>query len=194
MTDRSAFVGGRRRRGQGGQSLIEVMIAIVLAGMVFLTVAGAMLTVSKATSLNETVQAIDTGLVSYGEILQTQVEYAPCPNAPGAANIVEAYQNGYVSSVTGAFVNGADQYIYGGTGADARWRRPPKISVRVMSVQSWNTSTNDWNSACSVPDSGVQLVTYQVIGCPTPNVSNTPNCAGGKIRTGQVVKRRSGPS
>lgn len=177
---------GERHRGQAGQSLIEVVIAVVLIGLVFLAVAAGMLTVMRGNERNEDVQATNAALVTYGEILQTQVAYKACP-----ANLADDYQIGYVNA-SNVFVKGAAQYYTSGNGPTDLWRRPANIAVGVVSVKSWNPTTQAWNGSCAGPDSGVQLIKYRVAACP--GASEDPSCAGGSIRYGEVVKRKAGPS
>ena len=187
---RDRTIRDRRRGDQRGVSLIEMLAAVVLAGFAFLAVIGGLLTVTRTTGLNEKLQAIDTGLVSYGEILQTQVGYLPCPIG-FSGNITDDYQIGYTGP--SGYVPGANGFIDGGNGTNVvNWRRPDNIAVRVVSVRSWNDSTQAWNGGCTAPDTGVQLVRYQVTACPEP--SQNAACPGGKQRFAEVVKRKSGPT
>jgi hypothetical protein len=147
----------------------------LLAG-VFLVLAGALFTVIKATDTNKRIQNIDTSLVTYGEILQTQVPYSPCVSGPSVADIY------YVAS---------DPLITGSNTPSEKWRKPNNIIVEVLSVSSWNQATQSWSAGCLPPDSGVQKVKYQVTGCSSATVSP---CDAPTVRTGEIVKRKSGPS
>lgn len=178
------------QRGQGGQSLIEVLVATVLIGMVFLAVIAGVLTVLRSTKLNEKMQAVDSAMVAYGNIVQTQVPYLPCP-AGLSGNVANDYTSGYFPLAVPPFL-GASFNFSGGNAVTAAWRRPNNIAVQVVSVKSWNPDTQDWRSGCTAPDSGAQLVTYQVVACPT--TSDDPACPGGKVRTASIVKRKPGPT
>lgn len=172
--------GHRRLADQAGQSLVEVLIAIFLTGLVFLAVAGAMLTVLRARTFNQNAQAIDSALVAYSSIIQNQVPYVACPQRADGTSVPDAY------------FQTADLQTTGSNSVTTQWRRPNNIAVKVLSVRTWNPSTQDWNTTCAAPDSGAQLVAFQVTACPT--ISSDPACAGGKTRTGEVVKRKPGPS
>lgn len=178
--------------GQRGQSLVELLVAVLLTGTVFLAVIAGMLTVMRSTDLNKTMQSIDAGLVAYGGILQNQVAYLPCPGAPDGTSMTDAYQIGYSPGGGLPYVLGAAQYMTGSNAVTLQWRRPDKIAVKVVSVRRWNPVSQSWDSGCTAPDSGAQLVRYQVTACPTP--SSDPACAGGKVRFGEVTKRKPGPS
>lgn len=174
---------------QRGQSLVEVLVAVLLTGTVFLAVIAGMLTVLRSTDLNKKMQAIDAGLGTYGGILQNQVAYTPCP---GVGSITDNYQIGYDPGGGQPYVLGAAQYMTGSNEVTAQWRRPNNIAMRVVSVRRWNPTSQTWDGGCTAPDSGAQLVRYQVTACPM--TSEDPACAGGKVRFGEIVKRKSGPS
>ena len=162
----------RFRRGQSGQSLAEAIIAMLLIGSIFLILAGALFTVIKVTTTNKNLQSIDTGLITYGEILQTQVPYENCSTSnPTASN----YQ-----------LNSQD-FITGGASPPTKWRLPytdgASMVTEVTGVESWNTATQAFEdrgaslNKCISPDPGVQRVSYKIT-------------FGGVSRTGQVVKRK----
>lgn len=173
-------------RGQSGYSLAEVIIAIVLLSSVFLAFAAAIFTVSRATSTNKSVQAIDTALVSYGGILRAsdrpladgsppagQIAYVPCPEAgpDGSEAVAEAYETAALAVIETNLEAGA---------TDA-WRRPDNMDIEIVGVDSWNPDTKEFATDCLVPDNGGQRITYRVsIGTTT--------------RSAQTVKRYPGPS
>ena len=167
-----------RTRGQAGQSLIEVIIAITLLASVFFMISVGLLTVTRGTKTNKNVQAIDSALVAYGEILQTQVTYFPCP---GSGTMVDDY-----------FL-AAEAFRFGGNGVTTLWRKPTNIAVSVISVKSWNPVTQTWNTGCPAPDTGAQRLTYRVTKCPG-TAEAVPGCANGVNRTAEVVVRKKGPS
>ena len=163
----------RFRRGQSGQSLVEAIIAMLLVGSIFLILAGALFTVIKVTTTNKNLQAIDTGLMTYGEILQTQVPYENCSSSTQTASI---YQSN------------AEAFITGGGAEPTKWRLPytdgASMVTELTGLESWNTTTGAFEDRgasfykCVSPDSGVQRVSYRIT-------------FGGVSRTGQVVKRKS---
>jgi type II secretory pathway pseudopilin PulG len=212
-------VAARRRRGQSGQSLIEVIIAMLLLGGIFVILAGGLLTITRGTETNEKVQAIDTALVTYGEILQTQVRYVSCNDATNGNTsnpTVPAYattqanlyqqQNNMNYSTNTVDHNGAEEYIAGAgdPAGSTKWRRPANVETDVVSVKYWEPVTKTWidlvgtSTGCRNPatnalvaDSGVQLVKYRVKACRS---ATTSPCTNPTVRTAEVVKRKSGPS
>ncbi len=172
-----------RGRGQSGQSLIEVIIAILLLGSVFLVLVGGLLTITKATKTNERTQGIDAALVTYGEILQTQVPYSNC-----------------VSGVASTYQASAEGFITGGgaPGASSSWRRSNYMVTEVVGVESWNEATGEFQDrgaalqSCANPDTGAQRITYRVTQCP--DAAAVYPCTGSPVRDGQIVKRKPGPS
>jgi hypothetical protein len=156
---------------------MEVIIAIVLLGGVFLILAGALVTVARGTETNEKVQSIDTALITYGEILQTAVPYSAC-----TANNVP---------LADTYFFAADPFMTGSNSVSPLWRRPNNVIVEVVSVGSWNATTKAWGTSCIFPDSGAQKVKYRVTACSS--VGTSP-CTNPTVRTGEVVKRKAGPS
>ena len=181
---RSCATGARFRRGQSGQSLVEVIIAMVLVGSIFLILAGALFTVIKVTTSNKNLQSIDTGLITYGEILQTQVPYENC----SASNSINS--NGVETGLGTAsnYQLNAEAFITGGGSQPTKWRLPytdgAQMVTELTGLESWNTTTGAFEDRgasfykCLSPDSGVQRVSYKIT-------------FGGTSRTGQVVKRKS---
>lgn len=173
----------RRHRGQAGQSLIEVIIAVLLMGSVFGVVAGALFTTARMTTANENLQLANAAIVSYGQILQSQVPYSPCPTPPlGQPN----YESGYYLA--------SETFI----GNPPLWRRPANVIVSVTSVRTFDVLTGTWGSNCNVGtvrDSGVQIVRYRVVVCKNTNHGqDEAQCQQPVARTGEIVKRRPGPS
>ncbi len=179
---RSCAGSARFRRGQSGQSLVEAILAMVLVGSIFLILAGALFTVIKVTTSNKNLQAIDTGLLSYGEILQTQVPYENCSASNSInSNLVETGQ-GTASN----YQANAETYIILPTSSltATGWQRPSGMVPELTGLESWNSTTGAFEDRggsfykCLSPDSGVQRVSYKIT-------------FGGVSRTGQVVKRKS---
>ena len=172
----------RFRRGQSGQSLVEAIIAMLLVGSIFLILAGALFTVIKVTTSNKNLQAIDTGLLSYGEILQTQVPYENCSASNSInSNGVETGQG----TASNYQANAEASIILPTVSPTATgWQRASGMVPELTGLESWNTTTGAFEDRggsfykCLSPDSGVQRVSYKIT-------------FGGVSRTGQVVKRKS---
>ncbi len=181
---RSSASSAPLRRGQSGQSLVEVIIALGLLTSIFIILAGALFAVIRVTTTNKNLQSIDTGLITYGEILKTQVPYENCSkenslNALGTVTGQPTWSN---------YQNYARNSITGGGSEPTKWRLPygefGEMLVEVIGVESWNLETGSFEdragvlySACLTPDTGIQRVSYRVT-------------FGGVSRTGQVVKRK----
>ena len=168
--------GAARPRGQSGQSLVEVIVAMVLIGGVFVAFAAALKTVSTGTVANERAQKISAGLMAYGEILQSQVPYQNC---------VGGISDSYYFFADNNFVTLSN------TPGPNRWRRPNNVYPEIVSVQSFDPSSQTWASGCITPDPGLQRVTYRIVAC---DGNTTSPCHQPISRTGQIVKRRTGPS
>lgn len=182
---RTAARSWHHRRGQSGQSLIEVIIAILIMGGMFGVVATALITVVRAGTTNENIQLADAAVVSYGEILQTQVPYYPCSTPPSPwSTFREAY---YFAS---------DPFMtLSSNPATALWRRPSNVGVTVTAVKSYDAATGGWAGGCISPDPGVQLISYRVFVCknPVPD-QDLAKCDSPVFRDAEIVKRKQGPS
>ncbi|GEM_PF-1921574 len=171
-----------RGRGQSGQSLVEAIISMLLIGSIFLVLAGALFTVIKVTTTNKNLQAIDTGLVTYGEILQTQVPYEHCSSSNSINNLGLETGQGTASN----YQANAEPFIGAGT---TQWRRPRgagnvEMVTELTGLESWNPTAGTFEDRggliykCLTPDSGVQRVSYKIT-------------FNGTSRTGQIVKRKA---
>ena len=174
-------------RGQSGQSLIEVIVAMLLMGSMFGVVGAAIVVTVRGSTVNENQQLASSALVTYGEILQTQVGYFECPTPPAPYS---SFSDAYYFA-TEPFLSGASL----GNAAETRWRRPSNVLVSVLSVRSFNPTNDQWASGCASPDSGAQLIRYQVMVCKNvPPDQNPALCQSPSVRTGEIVKRKAGPS
>jgi len=157
---------------------------MLLVGSIFLILAGALFTVIKVTTSNKNLQSIDTGLITYGEILQTQVPYENCSVSNSInSNGVETGQG------TGSnYQSNAEAFITGGGSQPTKWRLPytdgAQMVTELIGLESWNSTTGTFEDRgsdfykCISPDTGIQRVSYKIT-------------FGGVSRTGQVVKRKS---
>jgi len=171
--------GGRaqRERGERGQSLVELLVAIVLVGMVFLAITLAILTVVRSSGSNRRIQSIDTALVSYGEVIRdrTLVPYTACAAAgtSGSTTVASAYQT---SAALPAAMSTSNAAV-----ASDTWRKPVGMVVEVVGIDAWSLSNSQFVTGCAVPDGGAQRVTYKIT-------------YEGSSRTGQTIKRMAGPA
>lgn len=169
--------GAQDNRGQAGQSLIELLIAIMLISLVFIAVTISILTMLRSTGVNRRIQAIDTALVSYGEVISDRglVPYVPCASAGATGS--DAVEVAYTTSAAlPAAVSTSNAAV-----ASDTWRKPVGMTVKVLRVDAWSLTDSKFVNECAVPDGGAQRVTYEVT-------------YEGSTRTGQTVKRLGGPS
>ena len=156
----------RRRTGQGGLTLLEVAVAIFLLAGIFVSLAAGLLTLTRSTVANTDAQTVDAALVSYGEIVRTQVAYRPC-----AAGVAAAYQTAALAGLT----------TTGNPGATPSWRQPDGMTVAVTTVDSWDPTARSFATGCLSPDPGAQRIGVQVD-------------YRGTTRTAQIVKRSKAPA
>lgn len=139
-TDSAPDVPSGRGAAQAGYALVEVLIAVVLAGMVVLSLAGAMLAVVRVGNQTSDRQAVDAGMDSFSESLRA-ARYLPCDDAalPGtAANYDAEYQ------------------IW-----SEAWVPRPGMTAEVVSVDHWD-GVGSYVSACPGDDRGAQRLTIRV--------------------------------
>jgi type II secretory pathway pseudopilin PulG len=180
----SALGTRRTDRGQGGQSLVELIIVILMLSTVFLVIIGGLFTINRASETNERIQTVDAALIAYGEILRTQVPYAQCAGGFEEEAVAQQYQTAAEAYITGNTGPGA--------GAVEAWLRPPAMEVVITAgVDSWDLAEREFVSGCVFPDSGIQRVSYSA-------TFRQKNADGDweavATREGQVVKRKAGPS
>jgi type II secretory pathway pseudopilin PulG len=125
---------GTGNRGQAGQSLVELVVAIVLVSVVILTLLGGLLTLTAATGSNQRTGVIHAALIDYGEALRTQVPYVACP-AVTPANYKSAADGRVAATV------------------------PAGMTFAVTSIDSWDPTTQTFTAGCST-DRGVQRIRF----------------------------------
>lgn len=129
-----------RGRGQGGFSLVEVLIALVLAGVVVLGLAAGLYTLIRTTRDTMERQQVEMALANFGEALKA-APYQPC-DGPGGAS-VGAYQDAY------------DAW-------GVRWIPRPGMDARIVAVRYWDRATRSFTDACGAEDQGAQRFTLEV--------------------------------
>jgi type II secretory pathway pseudopilin PulG len=163
-------MGPRRRVGQGGQSLVEVLVALALLSGALLTVLAGLFTVIRATDANERNSAVNTALLSYGEIVRGQVAFRNC-TASGTNTLHQGYTADALTKLANVGVS---------TTAPV-WAKPADMDVRVVSVKSWDNATAAWATGCVFPETGLQSIQIEVK-------------YGGVTRTADVIKRKGAPA
>ncbi len=133
----------RRARGQAGISLLESLIAVMLAAVVVLALAGGFLTMMRATDASSNRQRAEGALTSFTESIKV-MQYTPCQGA-------SAYQAAYLAW-------------------PGRWSPPPSAQVSdltITDVQYWHPASSGstagaYDGICPTPDSGAQRLTVRV--------------------------------
>ncbi len=113
---------------EAGFTLVELMIAITIMGILFVGVFAGMATFLKSTVVQRSTADLDKTIRAYAErLIDSSVAYQPCPNpsyvGPGAGQVPEPA--GYAVAVTAKYWDGT-------------------------------SSGNSFTTACPAPDKGVQ--------------------------------------
>lgn len=136
----------RRRRPDRGDTLIEVLLALVVIGLSVVALLGGLAASISGSATHKGLSTIDAMLRSYAEDLTDQVEleaapiYAECPSWTA-------------SSYNGTAVN---------------YTAPVGYTIGISSIQYFDraasqSSSTPWDGACTNP-TGLQLVTLSATG------------------------------
>lgn len=138
---RARSYAARRRRGvQAGFSLVEVLIAVALAGIVVLGISAGLLFLVRTTADTDARQQVALGLRNTTENLKAS-PYLPCggPSSPTAA----AYQTEF-------------------DGWDHGWTPPQGMTVEITDVGYWDPAARDFAAGCDSDDHDAQRLTVRV--------------------------------
>jgi type II secretory pathway pseudopilin PulG len=119
-----------------GETLVELLLAIVILGIAGVAVLGGLGTSIIVSDAHRKQTVSGAAVRAYAEQLQTKVAalgYVSCATAPGS----------YASAAVG--------YI-----------APAGYAASSTGVTYWNLATKTFGTTCGTPDSGVQAVTLQV--------------------------------
>lgn len=133
----------RPSRSQGGFSLVEVLISLLLAGVVVLGLASGLFTLIRSTNETMDRQQIHMALGNFGESLKA-APYRSCEDPANAT--VQAYQDAY------------DAW-------GVRWTPRSGMTARIVKVEYWDRATRsylDAAAACATADQGAQRLTLLV--------------------------------
>ena len=120
----------------GGFTLVEVLVAVLLAGTVVLALAGALLTIVRATGETADRQELQLALGNYSERLKA-VAYVDC-------GTTSAYRTAMVATPPPPV--------------------PAGTTVDLIGVRYWNPATRTYDVTCPSPtaDAGAQRLTVRV--------------------------------
>lgn len=128
----------RRRAGQAGSSLVEVLVAVVLAGVTVLAIAAGLLTITVAGAGAESRQDLQSALAGYTESLKI-LPFDECADggaAPGDYQAAEA----------------ADP---------AAFEPPDRVALQVTRVEHWDPETASFVDHCPSADSSAQRLSVR---------------------------------
>jgi len=136
----------RRHRPDRGDTLIEVLLALVVIGLSVVAILGGLAASIGGSATHKGLSTIDAMLRSYAEDLTDQVELEASP-------IYAACPSWTASSYNGTAVN---------------YTAPAGYTVGISSVQYFDsaasqTSSTPWDGVCTNP-TGLQLVTLSATG------------------------------
>jgi prepilin-type N-terminal cleavage/methylation domain-containing protein len=132
----------RRHNGDGGYSLIEVLIAVMLVGTVIAALAAGMLTMINATRSTSEQQRLQAAVLSYTESLKSS-PYLRCGEAPTPSPAA---------------------YTTSHNAQPGRWEPVDGMTAEINSVEYWHNSGayGDYQSSCPAVDQGRQRLTITV--------------------------------
>lgn len=130
-----------QRLRQSGFTMVEVVIALFLAGMVVLSLAIAMLAIVRTNALNSERQRVDAAMTSFSESVRG-VGYVACGASPppSAAAYLDLQQQDSDS-----------------------WSPPTGIEVDITEVDFWDGAPGQdrYVSGCPAADGGAQRLTLR---------------------------------
>lgn len=133
-------VAGTPRRGQGGFSLAETLVAVAVASIWVLALVLGLLVVTTSDASSTARQALTSALAGTTEALK-RVDYLECGSAPAADPA--AYE--------AALASESDPY-----------QPPAGVAVRLTAVQHWDPDAAGFDQDCPVADGGAQRISVEV--------------------------------
>lgn len=130
----------RRPGPQAGFSLIEVLIALSLAGVVVLGLAGGLLLLGRVDDDTAQRQRVEHALNNYAEVLRA-LDYRDCAATADNASIA-AYGADYAAS-------------------PLAWTPPADLVVEITGVRYWDASARRFVDTCAAVDGGAQELTVR---------------------------------
>jgi type II secretory pathway pseudopilin PulG len=145
---------GGARRGESGETLLEVLMTVAIVGIAFVAILGAIFTAIRVSDYHRKTTTADVILRNFAESMKQAngtYQYVPCTSAGGT-----------VSYVT---------YDQGALYANAHYTATI-TSIRYLTGYSSGTPT--WANTCPATDLGLEELTLKVTGPTTdPAVRGT---------------------
>lgn len=130
------------QRGQGGFTLVESLVAVVLVGLVVLALAGGMVTLLATTAASANEQRLQTGLTSFTESVKA-MPYRDCASLDEVRTDYAAWSG--------------------------RWDPPSGMTVTITDVEYWNpaagSEAGEFQPTCpggGTTDRGAQRLSVHV--------------------------------
>jgi type II secretory pathway pseudopilin PulG len=200
--------------------MLEIAVAVALLSIVLVGVASGLVTLFRATKVNDEASATAAAVITYGEIIRSQVPYVEC--APGR-NVPQAYNalsNGFLtptsttttttpppscvanltacSTTTSTSTTTTTPTTTTSIPVAQAWTVPAGMTVQVVDVRKWvpeaagfATSTTGTSSTSSSTVPPLSACTPTDSGAQLVTIRAVQ---GGFTRTAEIVKWRPGPS
>ena len=150
----------RVRRSEHGDTLIEVLMAVVVIGLTVVALMGGLVTSITGSAEHQSIAQIDSLLKSYAEAAKFQIELQPVvANPPSAPIFRDCSGSGSATAVLTYYQTNV-QYTY-----PAAYPKP-SYAVVITELKPWNNASNSWDAACSTSGTnhdanGLQLLTIK---------------------------------
>jgi type II secretory pathway pseudopilin PulG len=149
-------------KGETGDSLIEVLIAVVIISFCAVAILGALSTTLSSAGEHRSLAADDTLLETMAEQVKNVVELQPNPSWPGgtrgdcpaSGSLTQWYQSTSNIPLPSPLAGSGDYPL--------TLTNPPYVGyvVNLMNAEYWNGT--GWQAGCPAPATGVQKVTVSV--------------------------------
>jgi Tfp pilus assembly protein PilV len=125
------------RRSEAGESLIEVLIAVVIVGLTAAALLGALATTLTSSASHRSLANLDTAVKSYAETAKNQIELAPNPSYDPTVGC----PGGGSYTVTSPPL-------------------PTNYTVTIQNVSDWNSAASPptLDPLCTTPSSDIQVL------------------------------------
>jgi type II secretory pathway pseudopilin PulG len=143
------------RRSDQGETLVEVLLAVVVIGLTVVALLGGLVTSITASAEHQSISSIDALLKSYAETAKFQIELQPTVASPPSAPL---FQDCSGTGSPNAVLNAYNSRIPNAP--------PAGYTIAITKLQPWNTVLNTWDGACSISGpnhdaNGLQLLTIK---------------------------------
>jgi prepilin-type N-terminal cleavage/methylation domain-containing protein len=208
------------RRSQTGFSMLEVAVAVALLSIVLVGVAAGLVTLFRATKVNDEASATAAAVITYGEIIRSQVPYVECAPGRSVPQAYNALSRGFLNPTSTTTTTTPPPSCVANLAACATttststttttpttttsipvaqaWAVPAGMTVQVVDVRKWvpeaagfATSTTGTSSTSSSTVPPLSACTPTDSGAQLVTIRATQ---GTFSRTAEIVKWRPGPS